>query len=434
MGTMSLGVLPTTSDGARFTKSALRVRGRSFSPLKHRDHSKNVASRGFVLFVVMICAFVLSWSSIGLPAVPLVRHHVQLVNGADSSNSVASAPTSAVDLANKPVTLAFFLQISGSTMGHLPRLLAKIWEPCNVYAIHIDAKIPAQEVKTLHESLLKENSKYADNVYIMDPELITYRGVSMLLNTINGMQLLLEKGADWDFFINLSGSDYPLISPAQQRAFLGSASRALNYMTLAPPSKWPSNNEYRYSHFYVDTALSFTTGKTKVEAVYHKNPAALKSEFTFTSSEAWMISSRQFCEYVTKSAVARKLLVTFAFSVESSEHYFSTLLYNSRFNGTMVHSSLRSVLWSHEGVLAGQHPYFVDERAEDGSFKFYKRVITAPQFYIRKFKKANSPLMDVIDKRMNNIEHLKNVQHHFKWLVMTAKDRALHQPSKMPFD
>lgn len=410
------------------------------------------------LLFALACGFALMVGSLGIRPPPVVR-----LRGASARRLQALTSTSSRvsagggDGDGEEVTLAFFLQISDSTIEHLPRLLRRIWEPCNQYTIHVDAKAKASgagALRGLKERLQAENGEYARNVHFMEPELITYRGVSMLLNTINGMQLLLEKAPDFDFFINLSGSDYPLVTPKQQRKLLASASRQHNYFAFAPPEKWAQNNLYRYSHFWVDEALAFpqtatassaagsgggagirASARTTIMEIARKNPISDASQFVYTNAEAWMINSRQFCEYVTKSAAARKLLVTFAFSVESSEHYFSTLAYNSKFNGTVVHSSLRHVVWEHAGKAAGQHPFYVDERMQDGQYPLLQKVLDSPKFYTRKLKHANSPVMDIIDRRADDPKHLEKVEQHFKWLIQTARQRAEEQTDvKLPFD
>lgn len=322
--------------------------------------------------------------------------------------------------------LAYFIQISGSTMDHLPRLLRALHGARHVYAIHVDRKVPLQRVRALRAKLLAENKEYAKNVHFMPREMITYRGVSMLLNTIHAMQFLLDKHASWTFFINLSGSDYPLVSSDDQLKMLSARSARYNYFTLAPREKWARNTQYRVANFYFDEALSFGDAQdTKVREIFQRNPLVDSMNFEYTNSEAWMINSREFCEFTVKSAFARKMLLSFAFSVESSEHYFSTLAWNHpRFNQTIVPHALRHVVWNFNGKHSGQHPYYVDEQNEKGEFVLREAVLGAPQFFTRKFKHADSPLMDVIDKWRTDQDHLKKVDTHIKWVTLKAENNA----------
>ena len=130
---------------------------------------------------ILACGLMLMVGSLGFRPPPLIRlrgtsaRRLQAL-GNDAVAAGATAGTSASS--EEPITLAFFVQISDSTIDHLPRLLRRIWEPCNLYAIHVDAKASGAGVlRSLRERLHAENGDYASNVHFMEPELITYRGM-----------------------------------------------------------------------------------------------------------------------------------------------------------------------------------------------------------------------------------------------------------------
>lgn len=339
--------------------------------------------------------------------------------------------------AGAEANVAYFIQIAGNTAAHLPRLMRRMHHPRNTYAIHFDKKMPLSVVRAAKEKLLRDNPTYARNVHFMKSELITYRGVSMVLNTIKAMKFLLDRNDDWDYMINISGSDYPLVTPLVQRRLLGkTVDRAFNFFTFAPPERWAQNLDFRTAHFYVDEALSFSDSPdTKVRQSGERNPLRDLMHIRYVNAEAWMINSRQFCNFVVSGAYARKLLLSQAFSVETSEHYFATLAWNHpRFNRTIVDHSLRSVIWEHNGRSAGQHPFYVDEVDAAGKFTFREAVRTAPQFFTRKFKQANSPLMDVLDDEMDSPEKLDIVEKHFNWRTSMAIEINAAKPALLQRD
>ena len=47
---------------------------------------------------------------------------------------------------------------------------------------------------------------------ITKANMVTYRGPTMVANTLHACAILLKKSRDWDWFINLSASDYPLVT------------------------------------------------------------------------------------------------------------------------------------------------------------------------------------------------------------------------------
>lgn len=276
----------------------------------------------------------------------------------------------------------------------------------------------------IKKAIFAENSKYKNNVFFMQSEPITYRGISMVLNTINAMKVLLEREEHWDYFINISGSDYPLASPLLQRRLLGRhVKNAFNFMTYSPPEKWGKNAEYRMDNFYVDETLGFKDHGSNIQQLKQINPLAKSLNVEYTNAEAWMINSRDFCQFVVTSGYARKMLLTFAYSADSAEHYFSTLLWNHPvYNRTIVSHAMRQVVWFHEGHEAGQHPFNVDEVDSNGSFIFQKVIKESPNFFVRKFKKNDSAMMDWIDERLNLKERVRKITNHYEWA--TSKARA----------
>jgi hypothetical protein len=54
-------------------------------------------------------------------------------------------------------------------------------------------------------------------------DLVTYKGPTMVACTLHAVAILLKEGLEWDWFINLSASDYPLMTQDGQSVFLISA-------------------------------------------------------------------------------------------------------------------------------------------------------------------------------------------------------------------
>lgn len=320
---------------------------------------------------------------------------------------------SAEQTPGREANIAYFIQIAENTIGHLPRLLRRIYHRNNVYAIHFDLKIPPAVLREAKDKI-RANPEYAKNVHIMTSELITYRGISMLLNTINAMRLLIDEDAKWDYFINLSGADYPLLSAHSQRSFLG-REMGLNYFTFAPKRTWDAMAENRLAQVWYDEGISFrkTAAIGKLERLDIRNPIVDNRNFDVSHAEAWMIASRDFCDFVVRGDMARKMLVAFAFAADSSEHYFASLAWNhEKYKKSIVPHSMRMVVWMHNGVLAGQHPYYIDEREENGQYKFKQEVATSVLFFARKFQEPDSPLMDFVDRRTDDKDLMDKVFDH----------------------
>jgi len=243
------------------------------------------------------------------------------------------------------------------------------------------------------------------------------------------VETFLIKNSDWDFFINLSGSDYPLLHPKHQRSILSSGNRSANYFNVV--SKEESWGDKRYGNMFADESLSFTLNeRTKILNLGRSNPVYGKTDgsFSYVKSEAWMINSRSFVKYATGSSGSRKLLAASASAICSDEIFFVTLAYNSKFNETIVGSAMREIFWNNENtpgiVKHGISPHDVDQKL-NGTWYFLKKIRKSKMFFVRKFKSPNSGLMDIIDRMHNNEIRVEHTKQFFTRLTENAHQRNM---------
>ncbi|KAJ4851423.1 hypothetical protein Tsubulata_029275 [Turnera subulata] len=95
----------------------------------------------------------------------------------------------------------------------LMRVLKALYHPGNYYLIHVDYDAPEKEHAQIAEFVSSDPVfSQVGNVWIVGkPNLVTYRGPTMLATTLHAMAILLRT-CKWDWFINLSASDYPLVT------------------------------------------------------------------------------------------------------------------------------------------------------------------------------------------------------------------------------
>jgi hypothetical protein len=112
-----------------------------------------------------------------------------------------------------PATFAYLISASKGDTGRLKRVVKALYHPANYYLIHMDYGAPAAEHRDLAEFVAGEPVfNQVGNVWLVEkPNLVTYRGPTMLATTLHAMAMLLRT-CNWDWFINLSASDYPLIT------------------------------------------------------------------------------------------------------------------------------------------------------------------------------------------------------------------------------
>lgn len=309
--------------------------------------------------------------------------------------------------ADDEVPIAYFIQISDATLVLLPRLLRTMWHEGNTYIIHFDKKIPTWQRTHAESSFYKGNPKYKVNVHVMESETITYRGISMVLNNLNAMQAALDHGSEWQYWINISGSDYPLVSPINQRKLLATndfSEKKRSFFSIAEREWWTESKVFRFDRLFTDTSVGFNETDSQMVDSYTDQPISRIANFTFVAAEAWMILHRSFINYLLTSGFARRMLIAFAYSLEPEEHYFASVAWNSHHNVTTAPHALRHVTWIHKGVHSGQHPYYVDQRDGDGkTWTFLPAIEESGCFFTRKIREQDSGLLSYLDTHVNGV-------------------------------
>ena len=109
---------------------------------------------------------------------------------------------------------AYLISGSRGDLEKLWRTLQSLYHPLNHYVLHLDLESPAEERLELVSRLEREPifAKVGNVFMITKANMVTYRGPTMVSNTLHACAILLKRTRDWDWFINLSASDYPLVT------------------------------------------------------------------------------------------------------------------------------------------------------------------------------------------------------------------------------
>ena len=133
-----------------------------------------------------------------------------------SSSIFVESKLHPLPVASLPPPPRFGYLISGSSGdgNSLQRTLLALYHPLNQYVVHLDLESSLNERLDL-ENFVKDHPVFKEfnNVrMITKANLVTYRGPTMVANTLHAAAILLKEGGHWDWFINLSASDYPLVT------------------------------------------------------------------------------------------------------------------------------------------------------------------------------------------------------------------------------
>lgn len=116
---------------------------------------------------------------------------------------------------------AYLVSGSKGDLEKLWRTLQALYHPRNRYVLHLDLEAPTEERLELASRVEKDPMfSKVGNVYMSTKaNMVTYRGPTMVANTLHACAILLKNSKDWDWFINLSASDYPLVTQDGKTAF-----------------------------------------------------------------------------------------------------------------------------------------------------------------------------------------------------------------------
>ncbi|KAI9093369.1 hypothetical protein K1719_027383 [Acacia pycnantha] len=215
--------------------------------------------------------------------------------------------------------------------------------------------------------------------------MVTYRGPTMVSNTLHACAILLKRNKDWDWFINLSASDYPLVTQDDLLHTFWSLDRNLNFIEHTSQLGWKF--EKRAKPLMIDPGL-YMANKSDIFWVTPRRP--LPTAFKLFTGSAWMVLSRSFVEYVVWGwdNLPRTLLMYYTNFVSSPEGYFQTVICNvPEFAKTAVNSDLHYISWDNPPK---QHPHVL-------SINDTNNMMASNAPFARKFKQDDA-LLDLIDK------------------------------------
>ncbi|KAH6786466.1 Core-2/I-branching beta-1 [Perilla frutescens var. hirtella] len=303
----------------------------------------------------------------------------QPINDTKTTDQVA-------EINNNIPKFAYLISGSKGDLEKLWRTLHAVYHPLNYYVVHMDLESPEGERWEL-ASRVKRHPLFTEvgNVYVnQKANMVTYRGPTMVSNTLHACAILLRRYTDWDWFINLSASDYPLVTQDDLLHTFSTLKRDLNFVEYTSNLAWKEHA--RAMPLIIDPGL------------YHKNKSnifrvmpnrKLPTAFKLFAGSAWMILSHSFVEYCIWGwdNLPRTLLMYYTNFVSSPEGYFQTVLCNApQFVPTVVNHDMHYIPWDSPPK---QHPRTI-------SINDTPHMIRSGAAFARKFRQ-DSPVLDKID-------------------------------------
>ncbi|CAA0829990.1 Core-2/I-branching beta-1-6-N-acetylglucosaminyltransferase family protein [Striga hermonthica] len=339
----------------------------------------------FALFIVFLTTLT---SPDGTPLVPLLRYYSRSAAAAAVfvESKLRPIPVSAL---LPPPRFAYSISGSSGDGTMLRRTLEAVYHPRNRYVVHLDADSSAEERLDLcnyvntHPVFLR----FRNVRMISRANLVTYRGPTMVANTLHAAAILLKEFGDWDWFINLSASDYPLVTQDDLLHAFSDLPRDLNFIDHTSNIGWKEFQ--RAKPVIVDPGLYMTQ---KADVFWITQRRSVPTAFKLYTGSAWMALSRPFIDYCIRGwdSLPRTVLMYYANFLSSPEGYFHTVICNSKdFRNTTVNSDLHFISWDNPPK---QHPHYL-------TLNDMRRMVKSNAPFARKFHRHDL-VLDRIDTEL----------------------------------
>ncbi|GMI93195.1 hypothetical protein HRI_002988800 [Hibiscus trionum] len=240
-----------------------------------------------------------------------------------------------------PPVLAYWISGSNGDSKKMMRLLKAIYHPRNQYLLQLDSGSSDYERENLWFLIESETVfQTFGNVNVEGKSYaVNTMGASALAATLHAAALLLKMNSDWDWFIPLSASSYPLMTQDDVLHAFTSLPRDLNFIDYTTNQAWKQRRE-EINRIVVDPNLYYRTNTPIHYDVETRKPDAFK----IFGGSPWVILSRYFMEFCVHGwdNIPRKLLMYFTNVVYPLETYFHTVICSSvEFQNTTVGNDLR---------------------------------------------------------------------------------------------
>jgi hypothetical protein len=272
------------------------------------------------------------------------------------------------------VSLAYVITAHQSP-GQLMRLLRAIDAPLNTYVLHVDVKAdPA-----VHAAA-NEFAAQHENASVIRPENIIWGSWRIARAQIRGMKEALRLSNDWDYCLNLTGTDYPLKAQSEIITALRTGPVGANYLEVLDFAKAGSNPRKRLEYYWLPW-------KGRMQKILRRRAP----RFDVYWGSNYFALTRAACEYLVSSDMSRRMQRYFRFTLCADEMIFQNALMHAgpALRESIVNKSFRKITWD-----GGSHP-------RTYTSKDLPELLATDAFFARKFDEAvDSKVLDAIDEHL----------------------------------
>jgi hypothetical protein len=210
------------------------------------------------------------------------------------------------------------------------KLFTAIYDSKNHYLIHLDKKADADLYNKI-EYFLEEYP----NAHILKSQNVVWGGYSMVDVELKGIKKLLTISKKWDYFVNLSGQDYPLKSQAAIQKFLN-LNAGSSFIEVRNQLEERPNTLNRIKNYFTESKTGFIGKPFKREYLPKVTPYI---------GGQWKVLTRECCEFISRSPEVAKFRKYYKNTLIPDEGFFQTVLMNTKFAGKIINDNKRAIIW-----------------------------------------------------------------------------------------
>lgn len=204
------------------------------------------------------------------------------------------------------------------------RIIEALDEPSTKFVVHIDGKYEENYLK------LKEYAVQNHRVMVLDDPYrvrVNWGGFSMVNATLQILNYIDRNDINFTHFVHMASTSYPIVSNQRIRNTLADYPVDANFMHIILKPAMPAESIWNY----------FVECDDKLHRI-HRLPILTKEENNaalYTGSQ-WFIISKEFAHFLAnpqaeEGVFLRQYLEYIEHAVVADEHFFGTVLRNTRF-------------------------------------------------------------------------------------------------------
>lgn len=274
--------------------------------------------------------------------------------------------------------IAYVLVVHGRALRQVRRLIRLLYHRDHFFYIHVD-----QRSDYLHREISAISERFT-NIRVTPWRYATiWGGASLLQVYLRAIDDLIQmKDVKWDFFINLSESDFPIKTNELLVAFL-TKNREFNFLK--------SHGRDDSSRFIKKQGLDRLFYECD-NHMWRLGDRELPQGIHMDGGSDWITLNYEFAKYISEGddSLLKGLKQFYKYTLLPAESFFHTVIQNSKMCDSLVDNNLRVTNWKRKLGCQCQYKHIVDWcGCSPNDFKpadFYKIKTARPAYFARKFE------------------------------------------------